>query len=170
MVRKGAQGLITVGKRLHAAALDAAFAHHGDYVDELTGYDLKGARWYAPKLGRFLSEDPLGFADGGNPYKFAGNDPSAFVLPRAALGLRTARPAALAPHRHHPSRLPAEFAEHGRRLQRRPRKGEYPHSFRSFPSSRSKTAAGGGTSASRYRELISRSSSLAVASSIWARL
>ena len=32
------------------------------------------ARWYEPRTGRFLSEDPLGLAGGGNPYRFAGND------------------------------------------------------------------------------------------------
>jgi RHS repeat-associated protein len=33
------------------------------------------ARWYEPKTGRFLSEDPFGLAGGINPYSFAGNDP-----------------------------------------------------------------------------------------------
>jgi len=33
------------------------------------------SRWYEPKSGRFLSEDPLGLAGGVNPYAFAGNDP-----------------------------------------------------------------------------------------------
>ncbi|HVI72041.1 MAG TPA: RHS repeat-associated core domain-containing protein, partial [Pyrinomonadaceae bacterium] len=33
------------------------------------------ARWYEPKAGRFLSEDPLGLEGGINPYVFAGDDP-----------------------------------------------------------------------------------------------
>lgn len=33
------------------------------------------ARWYEPTLGRFVSEDPLGLADGLNAYVFAANSP-----------------------------------------------------------------------------------------------
>ena len=33
------------------------------------------ARWYEPKSGRFLSEDPIGLAGGLNSYVFAGADP-----------------------------------------------------------------------------------------------
>jgi RHS repeat-associated protein len=33
------------------------------------------ARWYEPRTGRFLSEDPLGLAGGLNQYAYAGNDP-----------------------------------------------------------------------------------------------
>jgi len=33
------------------------------------------SRWYEPKSGRFLSEDPIGLAGGLNPYVFAGDDP-----------------------------------------------------------------------------------------------
>jgi hypothetical protein len=32
------------------------------------------ARWYEPRTGRFLSEDPIGLAGGINPYAFAGSD------------------------------------------------------------------------------------------------
>jgi RHS repeat-associated protein len=33
------------------------------------------ARWYEPKTGRFLSEDPIGLKGGINPYTFAAGDP-----------------------------------------------------------------------------------------------
>jgi RHS repeat-associated protein len=33
------------------------------------------ARWYEPKTGRFLSEDPIGIKGGLNQYTFAGDDP-----------------------------------------------------------------------------------------------
>ena len=33
------------------------------------------ARWYKPKTGRFLSEDPVGLEGGLNLYSFSGNDP-----------------------------------------------------------------------------------------------
>jgi RHS repeat-associated protein len=55
------------------AALDAAFGHHGSLQDQDTGLQLKGARWYSPGTGRFVSVDPI--QDGTNWYAFAGNDP-----------------------------------------------------------------------------------------------
>ena len=33
------------------------------------------ARWYEPRTGRFLSEDPIGLAGGINAFAYAGNDP-----------------------------------------------------------------------------------------------
>ena len=39
------------------------------------------ARWYDPNSGRFISEDPIGFGDGPNPYRYAGNNPILFVDP-----------------------------------------------------------------------------------------
>ncbi len=57
-------------------ALDTVFAHHGSIVDPKTGLQLKGARWYAPDLGRFVSRDPAGYAGGdANLYRAFGNDP-----------------------------------------------------------------------------------------------
>jgi RHS repeat-associated protein len=55
------------------ADLDAAFGHHGSLQDQETGLQLKGARWYSPGTGRFVSVDPI--QDGTNWYAFAGNDP-----------------------------------------------------------------------------------------------
>jgi RHS repeat-associated protein len=61
---------------LTTAALDAVFAHHGSLLDRGTGLQLKGARWYAPDLGRFVSTDPSGYAGGdANLYRAFGNDP-----------------------------------------------------------------------------------------------
>ena len=42
--------------------------------DEANLYYMR-ARWYEPKTGRFLSEDPLGLKGGLNPYVYAGDDP-----------------------------------------------------------------------------------------------
>jgi len=44
----------------------------GDVLDDL--YYLRN-RWYEPRTGRFLSEDPLGISAGINQYVYAGNDP-----------------------------------------------------------------------------------------------
>jgi RHS repeat-associated protein len=39
------------------------------------------ARWYEPKTGRFLSEDPIGLEGGGNLYLYAHDDPVNFSDP-----------------------------------------------------------------------------------------
>lgn len=39
------------------------------------------ARYYNPTLGRFVSEDPIGFAGGINPYRYAEDNPARFVGP-----------------------------------------------------------------------------------------
>ena len=46
-------------------------------TDADSGQDLyfMRARWYEPRSGRFLSEDPIGLNGGPNPYVFASNDP-----------------------------------------------------------------------------------------------
>jgi RHS repeat-associated protein len=44
------------------------------------------ARYYNPRLGRFLQPDPLGRAGGVNPYAYAANNPLSFIDPS---GLRT---------------------------------------------------------------------------------
>lgn len=64
---------------LTTAALDTAFAHHGSVYDRATKLQYKGARWYSPDLGRFVSVDPI--EDGSNWYQFAGNDPVNFADP-----------------------------------------------------------------------------------------
>jgi RHS repeat-associated protein len=51
-------------------------------------YDMR-ARFYSPRLGRFISPDPAGLVDGTNLYSYVDNDPVNFVDPqglwRAAL-------------------------------------------------------------------------------------
>jgi len=43
--------------------------------DSTTGLYYVRNRWYDSEAGRFVSEDPAGFAGGANLYAFAGNDP-----------------------------------------------------------------------------------------------
>jgi RHS repeat-associated protein len=46
----------------------------GQILDTTTGLLFYDARWYDPKLGRFVSEDPIEFAPGdGNLFRYVGN-------------------------------------------------------------------------------------------------
>jgi RHS repeat-associated protein len=45
------------------------------YLGEEADLYYMRARWYEPKTGRFLSEDPIGLAGGINQYVFAAGDP-----------------------------------------------------------------------------------------------
>jgi RHS repeat-associated protein len=49
--------------------------------DELTGLLYSRDRWYDPQQGRFLSEDPIGFAGGLNAYAYVANNPLSFTDP-----------------------------------------------------------------------------------------
>src|SRR4029077_18673260 len=50
--------------------------------NEGNGLYFYRARYYSPKLGRFISEDPLGFEGSGlNFYSYVSNDPINFVDP-----------------------------------------------------------------------------------------
>jgi RHS repeat-associated protein len=55
--------------------------------NEGNGLYFYRARYYSPLLGRFVSQDPLGFAGSGpNLYAYAGNDPVDFRDPSGLLG------------------------------------------------------------------------------------
>jgi RHS repeat-associated protein len=81
----------------------------GQEEDGATGLHFHTARYYSPLLGRYLSEDPIGFASGDlNLYRYVGNrpnltfDPSglqaaeALFVPFFELGISTGAPAAAA--------------------------------------------------------------------------
>lgn len=52
------------------------FGYEGGFTDEVTGLVRFGARWYDPRVGRWLSRDPLGFGGGDqNQYAFVHGDP-----------------------------------------------------------------------------------------------
>jgi RHS repeat-associated protein len=52
-----------------------------------TGLYYYRARYYDPAAGRFLSEDPIGFAGGVNAYRYVGNLPTRFVDPFGLFGI-----------------------------------------------------------------------------------
>jgi RHS repeat-associated protein len=58
------------------AAIDHLFGFTGRPFDESTGLQNNLNRWYDPQAGRWLSEDPIGFAAGdASLYRYVGNDP-----------------------------------------------------------------------------------------------
>ena len=54
-------------------------------ADMETGFVYFGRRFYDPTAGRFVTADPLGFADGPNRYVYVGNSPLVFVDPDGRL-------------------------------------------------------------------------------------
>jgi len=70
------------GRRLDAPAVDAVFGWTGRYRDPLTGLQYNTARWYNPETGRWMSEDPIGFAAGdANLNRYVDNQASSLTDP-----------------------------------------------------------------------------------------
>jgi RHS repeat-associated protein len=61
------------------------FGFAGSYWHTPTGLYYMRARWYHPKLGRFLQTDPIGYGGGMNIYAYVKGDPLNFTDP---LGLQ----------------------------------------------------------------------------------
>ena len=60
------------------------FRLQNQYFDEETGLHYNLMRYYAPEVGRFVNQDPIGLAGGSNLYQFAPNvlgwiDPSGWA-------------------------------------------------------------------------------------------
>jgi RHS repeat-associated protein len=64
------------------AVVGDGFGYTGAWADSNTGLVQDGRRWYDPKQGRWISEDPIGFAGGqSNLSAYVGNDPTNLVDP-----------------------------------------------------------------------------------------
>jgi RHS repeat-associated protein len=62
--------------------LDEIFAYTGRLLDKTTGLQNNLNRWYSPSLGRWMSEDPIGFDAGdANLYRYVGNSPVNYTDP-----------------------------------------------------------------------------------------
>jgi RHS repeat-associated protein len=73
--------------------LDEAFAYTGRLFDLNTGLQNNLNRWYDASIGRWMSEDPIGFAAGdGNLYRYVGNGPVNGTDPSGSLALRNGWP------------------------------------------------------------------------------
>ncbi|MDZ7617443.1 MAG: RHS repeat-associated core domain-containing protein [Patescibacteria group bacterium] len=66
----------------NAAAVDHLFGYTGRLFDEATGLQNNLNRWYNPQLGRWLTEDPIGFEGGdGNLYRYCATSPIGSIDP-----------------------------------------------------------------------------------------
>ena len=54
---------------------------HGYYKDDSSGMSLLGQRFYHAKIGKFLTQDPIGHSGGLNLYAYCGNGPLVSVDP-----------------------------------------------------------------------------------------
>lgn len=62
--------------------LTTRYQYTGREKDEFTGLMYYRARWYDANLGRFISEDPIGFAGGDiNLYGYVWSNPQSFTDP-----------------------------------------------------------------------------------------
>jgi len=67
--------------------VESVFGYAGYYVHSGSGLNLTLYRAYDPSLGRWLSEDPIGFRSGWvNLYYYVGNNPLQFVDPMGLYG------------------------------------------------------------------------------------
>jgi RHS repeat-associated protein len=64
-----------------SGTLTNPFQYAGRQLDPETGIYEYRARYYDESLGRFVSEDPGGFADGTNFYDYVANNPIVFIDP-----------------------------------------------------------------------------------------
>jgi RHS repeat-associated protein len=53
----------------------------GKYYDQESGLNYFYHRYYNPAIGRFTSEDPIGFGGGLNLHRFVNNNPTNFIDP-----------------------------------------------------------------------------------------
>jgi RHS repeat-associated protein len=63
------------------------FTYTGKHLDAATGLYYYNARWYDSATGKFIGQDPLGFAAGDmNLYRYCGNNPVNYTDPTGCSG------------------------------------------------------------------------------------
>ena len=71
-----------------ASSIPTSYQYTGREYDADTGLYYYRNRWYDPEIGRFISEDPIGFAGGDvNLYRYVWNNPQNFIDPYGDISL-----------------------------------------------------------------------------------
>jgi RHS repeat-associated protein len=70
------------------AKIEQPLRYAGQYEDSSTGLHFNTFRYYDPEVGRFIGQDPIGLAGGGNLYSYAPN-PTGWVDPLGWCGTST---------------------------------------------------------------------------------
>jgi RHS repeat-associated protein len=76
---------------LTSGSASTRYTYTNREFDADTGLMYYRARWYDPREGRFLSEDPIGFLGGPNLYGYVSNDPINLADPLGLQGRADAR-------------------------------------------------------------------------------
>lgn len=63
------------GQKLSTSAINNPWHYASKRLDLETGYIFFGRRYYEPETGRWITPDPLGFADGPNLYAYLHHNP-----------------------------------------------------------------------------------------------
>lgn len=69
------------GEGTLSTASDLRHGYAGHWWDTETGLIYMRARYYSRTLGRFMTPDPIGYGDGLNLYRYAGNAPTVYWDP-----------------------------------------------------------------------------------------
>ena len=67
------------GEQLLDSSVNNPWRFANKRKDKTTGLINFGLRDYDPNIGRWLEPDPIGFADGMNPYAFIHNNPLKYI-------------------------------------------------------------------------------------------
>jgi len=76
------------GRSKNMAIADEQYKFSGKELDNETGYEYFGARYYDAALGRWLSVDPLDISPGLSPYQYSRDNPVSFLDPDGQEELR----------------------------------------------------------------------------------
>ncbi|MFT4552179.1 MAG: RHS repeat-associated protein, partial [Chlamydiales bacterium] len=77
------------GIRIDSSQLGNPWRYSNKRVDDEMGLVFFGKRYYAPSIGRWITPDPTGFADGPNLYAYVHNKPLTLFDPQGLASFKT---------------------------------------------------------------------------------